>query len=67
MKFISTILTIALLSVATWTADAQSNITLSLDNVSIEQAIDQIEQESSYSFLVAEKTAASGTRSSTGR
>ena len=62
MKFISTILTIALLSVATWTADAQSNITLSLDNVSIEQAIDQIEQESSYSFLVADKTVDLGKR-----
>lgn len=56
MKLIHVILTAALLSVFAWTANAQSAVSLSLRNVTIEKAMDIIEDESGYSFLIADKS-----------
>ncbi len=56
MKLIHTILTAALLFLSTLVIQAQPSISLSLKNVTMERAMDQIEAKSGYSFLVADKS-----------
>lgn len=57
MKFIHTILTAVALLFMTGTAFAQlPSVSLSLRNATIENAIEQIEERSGYSFLIADKS-----------
>lgn len=56
MKLIHTIMTVVMLSLSTLAVQAQPSISLSLNNVTMAQAMDQIEAKSGYSFLVADKS-----------
>lgn len=55
MKLIHTIVTAAML-LASAAAFAQPSVSLSLNNTSIERALDRIEDQSGYNFLIADKS-----------
>ena len=61
MKLVNTIVTAALLLLST-AVFAQPSVSLSLNNTPIEKALDQIEEQSGYSFLIADKTLDLGKR-----
>ena len=61
MKLVNTIVTAALLFLST-AVFAQPSVSLSLNNTPIEKALDQIEEQSGYSFLIADKSLDLGKR-----
>ena len=56
MKLFHTIATAAMLFIASTAAFAQPSVSLSLNNTSIERALDRIEDQSGYNFLIADKS-----------